>query len=166
MKRIFLFVLDSFGIGAMPDSESFGDVGVNTLASCATSSKLNIPNMIAAGLGNMVGVRPNGPNDHAYCDSVDKQRDQYVRTGIKVTPKRLQTHTGTGMAREGNNKKQHPTAPKCPALLETQAQNATDCKGERIINAYKQVRHQCKDQTGEECNAKESYTCNDTGCPV
>ena len=43
MKRIFLIVLDSFGIGAMPDSESFGDVGVNTLAACATSPKLNIP---------------------------------------------------------------------------------------------------------------------------
>ena len=56
MKRIFLFVLDSFGIGAMPDSESFGDVGVNTLASCAASAKLNIPNMIAAGLGNIDGV--------------------------------------------------------------------------------------------------------------
>ena len=56
MKRIFLIVLDSFGIGAMPDSESFGDVGVNTLAACATSSKLNIPNMIAAGLGNIEGV--------------------------------------------------------------------------------------------------------------
>ena len=56
MKRIFLIVLDSFGIGAMPDSESFGDVGVNTLAACATSDKLNIPNMIAAGLGNIDGV--------------------------------------------------------------------------------------------------------------
>ena len=56
MKRIFLFVLDSFGIGAMPDSESFGDVGVNTLASCATSAKLNIPTMISAGLGNIDGV--------------------------------------------------------------------------------------------------------------
>ena len=56
MKRIFLFVLDSFGIGAMPDSESFGDVGVNTLASCAGSGKLHIPNMIAAGLGNIEGV--------------------------------------------------------------------------------------------------------------
>ena len=56
MKRIFLIVLDSFGVGAMPDSESFGDVGVNTLASCATSGKLHIPNMIAAGLGNMDGV--------------------------------------------------------------------------------------------------------------
>ena len=56
MKRVFLFVLDSFGIGAMPDSESFGDVGVNTLASCATSAELKIPNMIAAGLGNIDGV--------------------------------------------------------------------------------------------------------------
>ncbi len=56
MKRIFLIVLDSFGIGAMPDSEKFGDVDVNTLRSCATSAKLNIPNMIAAGLGNIDGV--------------------------------------------------------------------------------------------------------------
>ena len=56
MKRIFLIVLDSFGIGAMPDAESFGDVGVNTLAACATSSRLHIPNMIAAGLGNIDGV--------------------------------------------------------------------------------------------------------------
>ena len=56
MKRIFLIVLDSFGIGAMPDSESFGDVGVNTLAACASSKELHIPNMIAAGLGNIEGI--------------------------------------------------------------------------------------------------------------
>ena len=56
MKRIFLIVLDSFGIGAMPDSEKFGDVGVNTLAACAGSDKLRIPNMISAGLGNIDGV--------------------------------------------------------------------------------------------------------------
>ena len=56
MKRVFLIVLDSFGIGQMPDAESFGDVGVNTLGACATSSKLDIPNMTAAGLGNIDGV--------------------------------------------------------------------------------------------------------------
>ena len=56
MKRIFLIVLDSFGIGGMPDCEAFGDVGVNTLAACATSQYLNIPNMVAAGLGNIDGV--------------------------------------------------------------------------------------------------------------
>ena len=56
MKRIFLFVLDSCGIGAMPDSESFGDVGVNTLKSCSASSKFHIPNMLAAGIGNIDGI--------------------------------------------------------------------------------------------------------------
>ena len=56
MKRIFLIVLDSFGIGQMPDSESFGDVNVNTLAACQATGKLCIPNMIAAGLGNIDGV--------------------------------------------------------------------------------------------------------------
>ena len=56
MKRIFLIVLDSLGIGQMPDSEEFGDAGVNTLASCAKSSELSIPNLLQAGLGNMDGV--------------------------------------------------------------------------------------------------------------
>ena len=56
MKRVFLIVLDSCGIGAMPDAPSFGDVGVNTLAACTTSDKLQIPNLIRAGLGNIDGV--------------------------------------------------------------------------------------------------------------
>ena len=56
MKHVFLIVLDSFGIGAMPDAASFGDAGVNTLGACAGSDRLRIPNMIAAGLGNIDGV--------------------------------------------------------------------------------------------------------------
>ena len=56
MKRVFLIVLDSFGIGALPDAADFGDPGTNTLRSCAASEYLNIPNMVAAGLGNIDGV--------------------------------------------------------------------------------------------------------------
>ena len=56
MNRIFLIVLDSFGIGALPDAPAFGDMGVNTLRSCAESGKLHIPNLIAAGLSNIAGV--------------------------------------------------------------------------------------------------------------
>ena len=56
MKRIFLFVLDSCGIGALPDAKQFGDGDVNTLRSCAATGKLHIPNLIAAGLGNADGV--------------------------------------------------------------------------------------------------------------
>ena len=56
MKRVFLIVLDSFGIGALPDAAAFGDPGTNTLRSCATSEYLNIPNMVSAGLANIDGV--------------------------------------------------------------------------------------------------------------
>ncbi|MBQ3486001.1 MAG: phosphopentomutase [Clostridia bacterium] len=56
MKRIFLFVLDSCGVGELPDAAAFGDVGVNTLRSCASSDRLSIPNLIAAGIGNIDGV--------------------------------------------------------------------------------------------------------------
>jgi len=56
MKRIFLIVLDSFGIGALPDADLFGDAGANTLESCVSSGQLQIPNMIAAGLGCIDGV--------------------------------------------------------------------------------------------------------------
>ena len=55
MKRVFLIVLDSCGAGYMPDSESFGDVGVHTLKSCATSEYLNIPNLVKLGIGNIEG---------------------------------------------------------------------------------------------------------------
>ena len=55
MKRVFLIVLDSCGAGAMPDSEKFGDVGVHTLRSCATSDKLHIPNLVKLGIGNIDG---------------------------------------------------------------------------------------------------------------
>ena len=55
MKRVFLIVLDSCGAGAMPDSANFGDVGVHTLRSCATSDKLSIPTLRKLGIGNIDG---------------------------------------------------------------------------------------------------------------
>ena len=56
MKRVFLFVLDSCGAGEMPDAAKFGDYGVNTLKSCASSDKLHIPNMLHYGMGDIDGL--------------------------------------------------------------------------------------------------------------
>ena len=83
MKRIFLIVLDSFGIGGLPDSESFGDVGVNTLASCQKSKKLQIPNMIKAGLGNIQGVEglPKAAPMGAYGRMAEKSMGKDTTTG-------------------------------------------------------------------------------------
>lgn len=56
MKRVFLIVLDSFGIGEMPDADQFGDVGTNTLLTCAKSPYFSMPNMGKLGLFNIDGV--------------------------------------------------------------------------------------------------------------
>ena len=56
MKRVFLIVLDSFGIGAAPDAADFGDAGANTLAGIHACGKLHMPHMTAMGFGNIDGV--------------------------------------------------------------------------------------------------------------
>lgn len=56
MKRIFLIVLDSFGIGEMEDAESYGDKGTNTLLSVSGSPEFAMPNMGTLGLFNLDGV--------------------------------------------------------------------------------------------------------------
>ena len=56
MKRVFLIVLDSVGIGAMPDAPAFGDIGCNTLKSCSESSAFHMPNMEKLGLFHIDGI--------------------------------------------------------------------------------------------------------------
>ena len=69
-KRVFLIVLDSFGVGAAPDAASFGDAGANTLKSAKNSGMLNIPTLISMGLGNIDGV-----------DSVEKTESPIAKHG-------------------------------------------------------------------------------------
>lgn len=45
MKRVFLIVLDSFGIGQMPDAAAYGDINVNTLRSVSRSPYFHMENM-------------------------------------------------------------------------------------------------------------------------
>lgn len=56
MKRVFLIVLDSFGIGALPDAADYGDKGTNTLASVSRSPYFSMPHMRKLGLFNLDGV--------------------------------------------------------------------------------------------------------------
>ena len=56
MKRVFLIVLDSFGIGEMEDAAEYGDKGTNTLRSAASSPAFHMPNMGTLGFFNIDGV--------------------------------------------------------------------------------------------------------------
>ena len=56
MKRVFLIVLDSFGIGEMEDAAAYGDVDVNTLRSVSSSPFFCLPNLKRLGLFQIEGV--------------------------------------------------------------------------------------------------------------
>ncbi len=56
MKRIFLIVLDSVGIGEAPDAAEYGDAGSNTLKSVGQSPHFHVPNMTRMGLFQIDGV--------------------------------------------------------------------------------------------------------------
>ena len=56
MKRVFLIVLDSLGVGEMPDAAAFGDKDCNTLKRISASPEFCIDNLFKMGLGNIDGV--------------------------------------------------------------------------------------------------------------
>lgn len=56
MKRVFLIVLDSVGIGEMPDAADYGDAGSDTLKAASKSPYFSMPNMKKLGLFNIDGV--------------------------------------------------------------------------------------------------------------
>lgn len=64
MARIFILVLDSFGIGGAPDAIEFGDEGANTLGHIADNYKISLPNLENLGLANAAqsasGKTPKG----------------------------------------------------------------------------------------------------------
>ena len=55
-KRVFLIVLDSFGIGGAPDAAAFGDEGSDTLAAIAGQPEFDCPNLQKLGIFNIRGV--------------------------------------------------------------------------------------------------------------
>ena len=66
MKRVFIIVLDSVGIGEAPDAAAFGDVGANTMRSISRSPYFNAKNLLKAGLGNINGLDYLGKCDGHY----------------------------------------------------------------------------------------------------
>lgn len=71
MKRVFLIVLDSVGIGEMPDAADYGDKGSNTLKSCSKSPKFSMPNLKKLGLFNIEGID--------YLESEEKPLASFAR---------------------------------------------------------------------------------------
>lgn len=83
-KRVFLIVLDSFGVGELPDAADFGDKGANTLRSCYNTGSLNVPNLQRLGLFNISGVSVGTPcaaPEGAYLRCAERSRGKDTTTG-------------------------------------------------------------------------------------
>ncbi len=108
-NRIFVIVLDSLGIGAMPDSEKFGDTGVDTFGHIAERlGTLEIPNLKRLGMLNLHPTGNMEAEDHpAGCymrlgeasNGKDTMTGHWEMMGIK-TEKPFQTFTDTGFPPE------------------------------------------------------------------
>ena len=84
IKRVFLIVLDSVGIGELPDAKDYGDEGSNTLKACYIQNGFSIPNLSKGGIFNIDG------ND--YAPKTDKPSAAYGR--LREKSKGKDTTTG------------------------------------------------------------------------
>ena len=99
-KRVFLIVLDSFGIGGAPDAADFGDSGADTFGTCYKSGELDVPNMAKMGLYNIEGTSfydPKEEIDGCFCRMHEKSRGKDTTVGHwemagMVSPKPLPTY--------------------------------------------------------------------------
>lgn len=108
-KRVFVLVVDSLGIGAMPDSGKFGDVGVNTLGHIAEKMEdFYIPNLQRLGIANLCDLDGLAPIEKPLgyymemsetSNGKDTMTGHWEMMGIRTT-KPFQTFTDTGFPPE------------------------------------------------------------------
>lgn len=103
-QRVFLIVIDSLGVGAMPDAGKFGDEGADTLGHIAETAGLRIPNLRRLGLANLRPLPGLEPESHPLgCRMIleeasngkDTMTGHWEMMGLHITqPFRTFTETG------------------------------------------------------------------------
>lgn len=83
-KRVILIVLDSAGVGALPDAADYGDAGANTLGHIGDGVGLSMPHCGALGLGNIIPINGTPPTDRPaglYGKAAEKSKGKDTTTG-------------------------------------------------------------------------------------
>lgn len=84
INRAIIIVLDSFGVGELPDANIYGDEGSNTLKGIYSNTKLNIPNLKKLGLYNIenIGIEEKEENViGAYGKAIEKSKGKNSPVG-------------------------------------------------------------------------------------
>ena len=104
-KRVFTIVLDSLGVGALPDAPEYGDAGTDTLGHIAERVEdFHIPNLQKLGIANMhtlKGVTPVSNPLAKFTKLSERSRGKDTMTGhwelmglLTTTPFKTFTDTG------------------------------------------------------------------------
>ena len=104
-SRVFLIVIDSVGVGEMPDAEEFGDKGANTIGNLARATGgIDLPTLESFGYGNLTEIKGVRPVAHPRANTTkmaelsngkDTMTGHWEIMGIKTTEP-FQTFTETG----------------------------------------------------------------------
>ena len=165
-KRIFVIVLDSLGIGAMPDSEKFGDIGVDTFGHILEKTKtLNIPNLQKLGMlnlhpaGNMTGV-PNPMGRYMRLSEASNGKDtmtgHWEMMGIK-TEKPFKTFTETGFPEELIKELERQCGKRVIGNKSASGTEIIDELGEEEINTGAMIVYTSADSVLQICGNEETF---------
>lgn len=165
-KRVFVIVIDSLGIGAMPDSERFGDVGVDTLGHIAERmNPFKIPNLEKLGIANLrplAGVDPVQSPLGYYgklkeaSNGKDTMTGHWEMMGIYTT-KPFKTFTDTGFPPELIRELEERTGHKVIGNKSASGTEILDELGEEEIATGNMIVYTSADSVLQICGNEETF---------
>ena len=169
-NRIFTIVLDSMGIGAMADSEKFGDVGVDTLGHISqTVDKFEIPNLQKLGIANLKELKQVKPveNPKGYymalneaSNGKDTMTGHWEMMGI-LTTKPFITFTDTGFPDELIKLLEEKTGRKIIGNKAASGTEILDELAEQEINDGRLIVYTSADSVLQICGNEETMGLDD-----
>ena len=165
-KRVFVVVMDSLGVGAMPDSADFGDIGVNTLGHISESVEtFRIPNLQKLGMANIIPLKQVAPVEKPlgyYGKLREKSRGKDTMTGhwemmgLEVT-KPFQTFTETGFPPELIKELEERTGHKVIGNKSASGTEILDELGEEEIATGHMIVYTSADSVLQICGNEETF---------
>lgn len=165
-NRIFVIVMDSLGIGAMPDSEKFGDIGVNTLGHISESvDSFEIPNLRKLGMANLVSLKQVAPADKPIgyygklkeaSNGKDTMTGHWEMMGLYVT-KPFKTFTDTGFPKELIDELERRTGHKVIGNKSASGTEILDELGEEEIATGHMIVYTSADSVLQICGNEETF---------
>lgn len=165
-KRIFTIVIDSLGVGAMPDAAGYGDTGADTLGHIADSvQELKIPHLQKLGMANLHSLKnvPAVVKPQAYYTKLkemsvgkDTMTGHWEMMGLHIT-KPFKTFTDTGFPKELLQELEARTGHKVIGNKSASGTAILDELGEEEIATGNMIVYTSADSVLQICGNEETF---------